>query len=371
MLPHDDLPHARSRPRTPASRRTNTQRSTLRCAGYARVSTEAQGQHGISLATQQDAIERYCSLVGYELTEMYIDQQSARSLERPGFARMFKAIDEGLLDAVIVTKLDRFSRSQRDFHNFMADYVEKNRCNLVCVFEGINTFHYGGRNTTLLLIAHSQIERNQISERIKSSIAYVREQGGHVGKVPFGYTTVKDGKLRRLVKHPENHAWLERMADWYRSGLGFAGIAERLNENQVKPCQSQQWTQTSVYDLLVKEGIHVQRSQTSDKVYDKKRAYDLAYVLKSEGHSFASIATKLNEAGLRPGKAAEYRWWSVQDLMRSAVYHDRSTPAGCAKYWRAQGLSLRKIALKLAENGHTPKRGGQWFSQQVKQLLIT
>lgn len=367
MSPPDLLSPRRNR----SNRRTNTPQSGLRCAGYARVSTEAQGQYGISLATQQDAIERYCSLMGYELTEVYVDHQSAKSPDRPSFIRMFKAIDEGTIDAVIVTKLDRFSRSQRDFHNFMADYVERERCHLICVFEGINTFHYGGRNTTLLLIAHSQIERNQISERIKSSIAYVREQGGYVGKVPFGYTTIKEGKIRRLVKHPEDHAWLERMSDWHRSGVGFAEIATRLNENHVKPSQSPQWTKTSVYDVMVKNGIHVQRSQTSDKVFDKKRAYDLAYVLRTDGHSHASIAGKLNESNLRPRKAAEYRWWSVQELLRSAVYHDRSTPAGCAKYWRAQGLSLNKIALKLAENGHTPKRGGQWFAHQVSLLLLS
>jgi hypothetical protein len=43
---------------------------------------------------------------------------------------------------------------------------------------------------------------------------------------------------------------------------------------------------------------------------------------------------------------------------------------GCAKYWKAQGKSLREIAMKLMEDGHRPKRGGQWFAQQVKQLLI-
>lgn len=371
MRPLSHRSHVSSPGRANAKRTSRPQRSVLRCAGYARVSTEAQAGHGVSLAAQRDAIERYCALMGYQLTDVYVDQQSAKSSDRPSFARMFQAIDQGLIDAVIVTKLDRFSRSQRDFHNFMADYVEKERCNLICVFEGINTFHFGGRNTTLLLIAHSQIERNQISERVKSSIAYIREQGGHIGKVPFGYRAVRDGKLRRLVEHPENQAWLARMTAWYRSGVGFAEIATRLNEHDVKPSQSPQWTKTSVYDLLVKTGGHVQRAQTSDKVYDKQRAYDLAYVLKADGHSAVSIANKLNEAGLRPSKAAEYHSWSVQELLRSAVYHDRSTAVGCAKYWRTQGLSLNKIAIKLAESGHKPKRGGQWFAQTVKVLLIS
>ncbi|MFO0655954.1 MAG: hypothetical protein U0787_12865 [Polyangia bacterium] len=60
----------------------------------------------------------------------------------------------------------------------------------------------------------------------------------------------------------------------------------------------------------------------------KGEAYKLAYKLRSEGKTHGAIADALDAAGLRPLKAAHYRWNSVQDLLRSAVYHDRSTPRG-------------------------------------------
>jgi hypothetical protein len=222
-----------------------------------------------------------------------------------------------------------------------------------------------------LIVAFAQLERERTSERVKAIISYIRSQGGHYGKVPFGYKTVHDGRLKRLVKHSKNYAWLQKMAQWYRSGISFVDVAKRLNDKGVKPSQSPKWTKTCVYDLLVKEQIHVPRSERGDKVYDQERSYNLAYSLKTDGYTYTSIANRLNREGLRPPKSAEFRYWSVKDLLRNAVYYDRSTAKGCAKYWKAQGKSLREIATKMMEDGHRPKRGGQWYAQQVKQLLIS
>lgn len=342
-----------------------------RAFGYVRVSTDMQAQFGLSIEAQQAQIAGYAQVYGYSLIGFFIDQDSAKSTTgRPEYLKMMAEVDKGKAEFIISTALDRFSRSQRDFLEFQDVYVRTNRVHLVLINQGINTELAASRQFLPLIVAFAQLERERTSERVKGIISYIRAQGGHFGKVPFGYTTIREGRLKKLVKHPENYAWLERMAEWYRSGVSFQDIKQRLNENGVKPSQSPTWTKTSVYDLLVKEGIHVMRSERGDKVYDRQRAYDMAYALKAEGHKFAWIAEQLNKAGLRPGKASEYHWWSVQELLRSAVYYDRSTPVGCAKYWKAQGLSLREISMKLMENGHRPKRGGQWFAQQVKQLLI-
>ena len=342
-----------------------------RAFGYVRVSTDMQAQFGLSLDAQQQQIAGYAKVYGYEVVGYFVDHDSAKNITgRPEYQKMIAEVDKGKAEFIISTALDRFSRSQRDFLAFQDDYVKTDRVHLVLINQGINTELPASRQFLPLIVAFAQLERERTSERVKGIIGYIRSQGGHFGKVPFGYTTVTEGRIKRLVKHPENYAWLEKMAEWYRAGVSFEDIAQRLNENGIKPSQSPKWTKTSVYDLLVKEHIHVVRSEQGDRVYDRERAYNMAYALKADGRTFQFIADQLNRAGLRPGKASEYRWWSVQELLRSAVYHDRSTPIGCAKYWKAQGLSLREIALKLQENGHAPKRGGQWFAQQVKQLLI-
>jgi DNA invertase Pin-like site-specific DNA recombinase len=342
-----------------------------RVFGYCRVSTDMQAQFGLSLEAQQNQIASYARIYGYEVIGYYVDHDSAKSVTgRPEYQKMMIEVDKGKVEYIISTALDRFSRSQRDFLDFQDKYVQADRVHLVIIREGINTELAASKQYLGVLVAFAQLERERTSERVKGIISYIRSQGGHFGKVPFGYATVSDGRLKRLIPHPENYMWLEQMAEWYREGMSFGDIAHGLNVNGVKPSQSPEWTQTNVYDLLIKERIHVVRSELGDKVYDKERAYNLAYALKSEGKTFNVIAERLNHEGLRPGKASEYRWWSVQDLLRSAVYHDRSTAKGCAKYWKAQGKSLREIAMKLMADGHRPKRGGQWFAQQVKQLLI-
>ncbi len=349
-----------------------TMEKRKRAFGYVRVSTDMQAQYGLSLDAQKKQIGQYAEVYGYAMIGYFVDHDSAKSVTgRPEYQKMMKEVDKGKVDFIISTALDRFSRSQRDFLAFQDDYIRAGRVHLVLIKEGINTELSSTAQFLPFMVAFAQMERERTSERVKGIIKYIREQGGHFGKVPFGYMTVSEGRLKKLEKHPENYAWLEKMAEWYRAGVSFPDIAQRLNENGVKPSQSTRWTKTSVYDLLVKEGIHVIRSQMGDAVYDRERAYNIAYVLKNDGRPYSFIAEQLNKAGLRPGKAAKYQWWSVQELLRSAVYHDRSTAKGCAKYWKAQGLSLRDIALKLQEDGHTPKRGGQWFAQQVKQLLVS
>lgn len=340
--------------------------------GYIRVSTDMQAAFGLSLDAQKQQIQSYCAAYGYDAVQFYVDHDSAKSIAgRPEYLKMIKDIDKGKADFIVSASLDRFSRSQLDFLKFQEEYVKENKVNLVLIKEAVNTEKQSTTQFLGLFVAFAQMERERTSERVKGIIGYIRSQGGHFGKVPFGYMTIADGRLKRLVKHPEHYPWLQKMGEWYRDGVSFTDIANRLNENGIKPSQSASWTKTSVYDLLRKEKIHVVRSEHGTKVYDRERAYSIAYALKLDGRKFPWIADKLNKEGLRPSKASAYRWWSVQELLRSAVYHDRSTAIGCAKYWHAQGKSLRDIAIKLMENGHKPKRGGQWFAQQVKQLLIS
>ena len=127
----------------------------------------------------------------------------------------------------------------------------------------------------------------------------------------------------------------------------------------------------SIYELLCKHGIHKPRSIRSELVYDRARAYKLAYELRSDERTLGYVADQLTAAGLRPKNAPRYLVTSVQDLLRSAVYHNRSTPRGYALYLREQGHSMREIAARLLQAGHRPKRGGQWHAQQVKLLMAS
>lgn len=343
--------------------------------GYCRVSTDMQVQHGLSLDAQREEIKRYAADRGWLVEEIFVDGGfSAKNTDRPAFQRMTRAIKDadGAIAAVVVTKLDRLTRSLRDLCSVNEDLLEPFGCNLVAIRDGINTFEPVSKMLLPFLAIIGQIERQNTGERVKATIQHIREQGGHHGKVPFGFSTVKEGRLRRLVPDPQTHPWLEKMIEWYRAGVGMAEIAQRLNEAGVKPLYGNRvWNDCKIYELLRSHNVHKPRSVMSNARYDKREAYKLAYELRSEGKTHSEIAEALNAVGLRPLKAAFYKWNSVQDLLRSAVYHDRSTARGLALYLKEQGHSLREIALRLAQAGHFPKRGGQWYPNTVRLLMVS
>ena len=345
--------------------------SIVRAAGYIRVSTDKQAEYGTSLEAQESQIKQYALAHGYDLKRNYIDGGfSAKNMERPAFKELFAEVEAGRIDLVIVCKIDRLTRSARDFYNFIEDYVSSEKVNIVSIGDGLNTLNPISRVLIPLLVSIGQIERHQTAERVKRSIAFIREQGGHYGKVPYGYHTEGEGKIKHLVPNPEEQAHIADMARLYNAKKSFAEIADYLNAQGVKPRQIQVWTENAVYELLIRMGVHKVRSLESESVYDRQRAYEIAYQLRTEERPYSFIATQLNKAGLRPQKAARYEWYSVQELLRSAVYHDRSTPQGYARYLQGQGKSLRAIADALLKAGHRPKRGGQWYPQTVKQLLV-
>ena len=347
----------------------------IRVFGYCRVSTDMQVQHGLSLDAQREEIMRTAADRGWLVEEIFVDGGfSAKNTDRPAFQRMTRALKDadGAISAIVVTKLDRLTRSLRDLVNMNEDLLEPHGCNLVAIHDGINTFETVSKMLLPFLEIIGQIERQNTGERVRATIKHIHEQGGHYGKVPFGFSTVKEGKLNKLVPDPVTHPWLEKAIEWYREHVPMSEIAQRLNEAGIKPRygRCREWTTNKIYELFRTMNVHKPRSVVSDARYDKREAYKIAYHLREEGKTYTAIADALNAAGLRPLKAAVFRWYSAQELLRSAVYHDRSTARGLALYLKEQGYSLREIGLRLAQSGHFPKRGGQWYPNTVRLVML-
>ena len=200
----------------------------IRVFGYCRVSTDMQAAQGLSLDDQREAIKQCAADRGWVVEEIFVDGGfSAKNTDRPAFQRMVREIknSDGAISAVLVTKLDRLTRSLRDLCSINEDLLEPYSCNLVAIRDGINTFEPVSKMLLPFLAIIGQIERQNTGERVRATIQHIREQGGHYGKVPFGFSTIKDGRLRRLVPDPETHPWLEKAIAWYREGVGMAEIA--------------------------------------------------------------------------------------------------------------------------------------------------
>src|ERR1700685_75372 len=87
----------------------------MKTIGYVRVSTDRQAERGISLEAQAEKIRAMALVQSAELGEIVVESgESAKSLNRPGMAKLLALVDAGKVKAVIVAKLDRLTRSVKD-----------------------------------------------------------------------------------------------------------------------------------------------------------------------------------------------------------------------------------------------------------------
>jgi len=172
----------------------------LRCAIYTRKSSEeGLDMEFNSLDAQREACEAYIASQrseGWVATrERYDDGGfSGGTLERPGLKQLLADIDDGLIDVVVVYKIDRLSRSLMDFSK-LVEILDRNSVTFVSVTQSFNTTTSMGRLTLNILLSFAQFEREVIGERIRDKVAASRKRGIWMGGyVPLGYD-VQDRKL--------------------------------------------------------------------------------------------------------------------------------------------------------------------------------
>ena len=125
---------------------------------------------------------------------------SGGTLDRPGLKRLIQDVEAGLLDVIVVYKIDRLSRSLMDFTK-LVEIFDRNHVTFVSVTQAFNTTTSMGRLTLNILLSFAQFEREVIGERIRDKVAASRKRGMWMGGyVPMGYD-VRDRKL--VINEPE------------------------------------------------------------------------------------------------------------------------------------------------------------------------
>jgi site-specific DNA recombinase len=192
-----------------SGRRTATQPATVRCAIYTRKSTEEGLQLEFnSLDAQREAAEAFVRSQANEgwvrLPEHYSDGgYTGANTDRPALQRLLTDIEAGRVDAVVVYKIDRLSRSLLDFARLM-EVFDRHRVCVVSVTQQFNSGTSMGRMVLNLLLTFAQFERELIAERTRDKMSASRRKGKYVGGAPvLGYDV--DPARKRLVVN-ENEA---------------------------------------------------------------------------------------------------------------------------------------------------------------------
>ena len=200
----------------------------LRCAIYTRKSSEeGLDMEFNSLDAQREACEAYIASQrseGWVATrERYDDGGfSGGTLERPGLKQLLADIDDGLIDVVVVYKIDRLSRSLMDFSK-LVEIFDRNGVTFVSVTQSFNTTTSMGRLTLNILLSFAQFEREVIGERIRDKVAASRKRGIWMGGyVPLGY----DVQGRKLIVNDAEAASVRRIFERFVE-LGSATVLAR------------------------------------------------------------------------------------------------------------------------------------------------
>ena len=172
----------------------------IRCAIYTRKSTEeGLEQEFNSLQAQWEACEAYIKSQKHEHWQLLPNEYddggySGGNMERPALKRLLQDVQNGLVDIIVVYKIDRLTRSLMDFSKIV-EILDKHNASFVSITQHFNTTTSMGRLTLNMLLSFAQFEREVTGERIRDKISASKKKGMWMGgKPPLGYYR-KDKKI--------------------------------------------------------------------------------------------------------------------------------------------------------------------------------
>jgi DNA invertase Pin-like site-specific DNA recombinase len=237
--------------------RTSTQHHSTkqprRLVAYARVSTDEQAEHGVSLAAQEARLPTFIEAHGDRCVASFNDAASGavKPERRPGLASALSLVSSGQADGIVVTKLDRISRSTIDTLQLL-ERAQREGWSIVSVAEHLDTSTAAGRFVVAVFAAAAEMERGLISERTRAAMKQIASAGrGRSRRLPFGYrlegapplTEMPKGNRSKLIPEPQEQLILSRILRLHERGKGAHAIVSSLKRRGLKnPRTNRDWS---------------------------------------------------------------------------------------------------------------------------------
>ena len=219
--------------------------------GYIRVSTDEQAKNGASIPSQEKILRALAVVKGYDDFDVYIDDGfSGKNLRRPRVQQLLEECRAGRVDAVIVWKLDRLSRSLRDLLNLIEEDFTPHGVTLISATESIDTSTPGGRAMLAVLGTFAQFEREQDAERVTMVHRQLAKDCRYLGgPVPLGYKIINKHYEVDEVTAPV----VRRLFDMYLAHQGYTEMLRYLNETGLKTATGKPFAKTNLNYILSNE----------------------------------------------------------------------------------------------------------------------
>jgi site-specific DNA recombinase len=251
----------------------------LRCAVYTRKSSEeGLEQEFNSLHAQREACEAYIKSQkheGWTLIKAAYDDGgiSGGTMQRPGLQQLLADINAGLIDIVVVYKVDRLTRALADFARIV-ELFDKHNVSFVSVTQQFNTTSSMGRLTLNVLLSFAQFEREVTGERIRDKVKASKAKGMWMGgMVPLGYQIID----KKLIPHPGDADTLRTIFTSYLEVgnvrllvdyLAKRGIRTRPKSSEAsKRPGGGNFCRGALYAIL-NNPVYIGKTRHGDKLYD-------------------------------------------------------------------------------------------------------
>jgi DNA invertase Pin-like site-specific DNA recombinase len=332
----------------------------LRCAVYTRKSSEEGLDMAFnSLDAQRDAAEAYIAsqrAEGWVLVRDRYDDGgvSGGTLERPALRRLLADIEQGLVDVVVVYKIDRLSRALMDFAK-LVEVFDAHSVTFVSVTQAFNTTTSMGRLTLNILLSFAQFEREVIGERIRDKVAASRARGIWMGGyVPLGY----DARDRKLMVNQAEAALVVRVFQGFAQLGSGKALIQALREEGVTTKHGRTFGRGDIYKLLsngtyLGEAVHKGKSYPGEHVAIVPQAlWDEAHALMVESPRARANASRSQTPALLRGLifGSDGRAMSPTHTRKSGgrlyrYYVSQAVLKGCA----ADGPTIARLSADQIE----------------------
>lgn len=230
---------------------------------YVRVSTTSQLEEGYSIEEQKAKLESYCDIKDWHVYKVYTDGGfSGSTTERPALEQLIKDAQSKLFDTVLVYKLDRLSRSQKDTLYLIEDIFLKNNIEFVSLLENFDTSTPFGRAVIGLLSVFAQLEREQIKERMQLGKLGRAKAGKSMmwAKTSYGYNY--DKETGSMTVNEYEALAVKEIFTSYLAGMSITKLRDKINEEYPK---QPAWSYRTIRGILANPvycGLNQYKGQT-------------------------------------------------------------------------------------------------------------
>ncbi|MGB9762373.1 MAG: recombinase family protein, partial [Caldimicrobium thiodismutans] len=227
----------------------NKEAEIMKCAIYTRVSTDNQAEQEFSSCEAQG--EKIRSFINsqdnMEVFKVYSDAGfTGASLNRPALNEMLADIKQNKIDLVISYKIDRLTRSPKDFYQLI-ELFEKHGVDFISVTERFDTSTPSGRLLRNIMLTFAQFERELASERTRDKM-FQRAQKGmwNGGIVPYGYKA----ENKRLVIDEEEAKVVKEIYERYITSRSLSNVYNGLKEKGIEDRKGLIFSKSAIFHIL-------------------------------------------------------------------------------------------------------------------------